>query len=75
MVECLHTATMIYRSAGQPIDPEVELHTLSRRLASRPGSPGHDTVVDLFVETAELDAAMADHIFPHEDGRSALCDR
>jgi hypothetical protein len=65
---------IIYRTAAEPIDPHVEVQALARRLASLPGSVTHDALLDLFIDAAELAAAVADVIFPHKDGCSPVCD-
>jgi hypothetical protein len=58
---------IVYRDASRAIDPGAELAALAGRMALAP-APTHDEAIEFLIEFGEIEAALADAIFPERDG-------
>lgn len=58
---------IVYRDASRAIDPDAEIAALARRMALA-SAPTHDEAIEFLIEFGEIEAALADAIFPERDG-------
>jgi hypothetical protein len=64
---------LIYRSDHDVVPAGELLQRLSNRIAALK-APAHDEVISVFIDLGEFESAIADSLFPNEDGIHPLTD-